>query len=57
MEEKGAQALVQCAEGALCLAILLAGIRTGEAYDSTTFREERAQGTVVKLSAIISLQS
>ena len=56
MEEKSVHALVESAERALGLAVLLARVRAGQAEHRAVASEQGADGEVVKLASVVSIE-
>lgn len=57
MEEDGAHGFVQSADDALGAAVLGRSVGTGQPEGDAVVTKESASGTVVKLTAIVRLQS
>jgi hypothetical protein len=57
LEEKGAHGVVGGADHALSLAVLRGGVRTRHTQLDTVSEEESARGGVIKLTAIVALNS
>lgn len=57
MEQKGADAIIQSSNDPFSFAILGGGIWTGKAKSSAMSLKMRAQGMVIKLPSIVSLES
>ena len=55
MDEKGADNVIECAEGALCFAILWRGIGAGETNKDAVLKKKLSVLSIVKFMAIVAL--